>query len=239
MQLLRDDRLRGFRIDIETDQLTESDQQADQVQAITFVKEVGGLLGEAMKLEQSPAAPALMPAVGETIMYAVRKFRAGRSLEEVFEQALGKAAWLMEQPKPPGPDEHKAQMQQASDAAKLKATEIKAQAEGQKAQIGAAAVQMKAQADMAKAELQAQHAAAEHSRNERMQQLEEHLALMDAHLRRQEHEMEMQKMQHEAALSARDREHEAALQQAQLAFGATPPAASPAPGLGLDAPFGA
>ena len=237
IELLRDDSLRGFRIDIETDQLVEADEQKEQAQALGFVKEVGGLLGAAMQMQQSPVAPALMPAVGETIMYAVRRFRAGRQLEEVFENAFQKVAWMAEQPKPPGPEEAKAQIQAQSDQAKLAGIQAKAEAEGQKAQLGVQAVQAKAEADFQKLALDRERMMVEQQRDERMAQMEERMALLDHQLKVAAHAMERQAMEHDAALSARDREHQSAMQQQEAAFGAAQPAAPATPT--NDTPFGA
>lgn len=201
MRLLRDDRLRGFRIDVETDQIVEGDEQAEKQRRMEFVTAVGGLLSGAMKLEANPAAGALMPAVGETIMFAVRGFRAGRQLEEVFETALEKAAMLIAQPREAEPDP-KAQVQLQTEQIKLQGVREKTAAEVQKAQFGIQQAQVEQQDDFARIQLDQQKQADEHARAERMQAMEERMLLLEHQLKMAEHGHEMQRMDRQAALDA-------------------------------------
>lgn len=199
MQLLRDDRMRGFRIDIETDQLVEADEQAEKQRRMEFVTAIGGLLGNAMQLEANPAAGALLPAVGASIMFAVRGFRAGRELEETIETALERAALLISQPKPQEQDP-KAAVQMQVEQVKLQGVREKAAAESQKAQMEIVGKQVEQQDDFARLDMDRQRMMAEQAREDRASQMEERMAMLEAQLREREHQLEMMRMERQAAV---------------------------------------
>lgn len=102
MELLRNDKLRSFHIDIETDSTIALDEQQDKQSAIEFTQAVGGFLQQAAPLVQN--APMLAPMVSETMMFLVRRFRAGRSLEAVMTQSMDAMVQAVMQPKEPQPD---------------------------------------------------------------------------------------------------------------------------------------
>lgn len=102
MALLKDDVLRGFRIDIETDSTLESDEQADKQSRTEFLAAASQFLEKALPLGQ--AAPEMVPLLGEMMMFGVRGFRAGRQLEEAFEKSMQALAQKAAQPQQPQPD---------------------------------------------------------------------------------------------------------------------------------------
>jgi hypothetical protein len=83
MQLLRDNAMRSFRIDIETDSTIDPNDEAEKQAATEFVTAIGTLIGQA---KQAP--PPLYPLLGETIKFLARRYRAGRELEEVIDQTV-------------------------------------------------------------------------------------------------------------------------------------------------------
>lgn len=86
IQLLRDDRMRSYRIDIETDSTIEADEQAEKASRNEFLQVVGAFMQQAIPAAQ--AQPALVPMLGEMLMFTVRGYRAGRQLEDVIQQAV-------------------------------------------------------------------------------------------------------------------------------------------------------
>jgi hypothetical protein len=129
VQLLRDDNVRGFKIDIETDSTIEPDEDADKQRRMEFVEMVGGFIQQAGPIAQQ--MPQLVPIMGEVLLFATRGFRAGRQLESSLEQMVAQLSQQAMAPKPPpqpSPDEQ----------IKLQTTQVKAQAEQQKAQLGVA-----------------------------------------------------------------------------------------------------
>lgn len=86
MALLQNDALRSFRIDIETDSTIQPDEQADKEARVEFLTAVSSFLERAIPAGQ--AMPELVPLLGEMLMFGVRGFRAGRELEDKFEEAM-------------------------------------------------------------------------------------------------------------------------------------------------------
>lgn len=126
VQLLRDDNVRGFRIDIETDSTIEPDENAEKKNRMEFAEVIGGFIQQAGPIAQQ--MPSLVPVMGEVLLFVARGFRAGRQLENSLEQAIGMISQQAMAPKPPpqpSPDEQ----------IKLQTTQVKAQAEQKKAQL--------------------------------------------------------------------------------------------------------
>jgi hypothetical protein len=128
--LLRNEKLRGFVIDIETDSTIEADQMMEQQKATEFVTATTQFVGAWLPVLQ--AAPNLAPLAGEMMMYAVRRYKAGETLETAIEEAVEQMEAAAQQPPPPDP--------------KVQAAQIKAQAEQQKAQAAMQQTQIEAQA---------------------------------------------------------------------------------------------
>lgn len=96
--LLQDNASRQFRIDIETDSTIEPNEATEKAQFVEFIGALGQMIqqwGPAVE-----AQPALAPLAGAVIKAGVRKFRAGRELEETVDQALDAVAKAAAQPKP-------------------------------------------------------------------------------------------------------------------------------------------
>ena len=154
MGLLRDDALRAFRIDIETDSTIEPDDQDEKRRRIEFIQAVGEYVSRSMPALQ--LAPAMTPVIAEGLKFLVRGFRVGREMEETIDKALDQLqAGGTAQPQPgktpaadPQADRLKAQASMTSAQAKAQdagtrrfeaqTDRLRAQAE---AQIGGARVQ--------------------------------------------------------------------------------------------------
>ncbi|RAK51598.1 hypothetical protein [Phenylobacterium soli] len=135
--LLRNNALRQFRIDIETDSTVEPNEQQEKAQFVEFI----GALGQ-MVQQWGPAVeaqPALAPVAAAVVKAGVRKFRAGRELEDVIDTAIDQIAQSAAQPKPQGPQ------QPPVDQTKIAV-----------AQIEASTAQMQDQGETQRAQMQAQ-----------------------------------------------------------------------------------
>jgi hypothetical protein len=94
MELLRSDRMRSFRVDIETDSTLQPDENAEKRSRTEFVDAAGAYLERAVKIVQ--AAPPLAKTAGELLMFAARGYRAGRGLEETLERDFNALVRQME-----------------------------------------------------------------------------------------------------------------------------------------------
>ena len=103
--LLRDERLRGFRIDIETESTVQPDAEAERRNAVEFLTAATGFFTGIAPL--IGAAPQSAPMFLEMFRTAARSFKPGRRLEEVIgrtSDALIRQAEAAAAP-PPGPAE--------------------------------------------------------------------------------------------------------------------------------------
>jgi hypothetical protein len=137
MELLRNDRMRGFRIDIETDSTIQPDENAEKQRRMEFLGAVGPYMTQAV--EAISKAPGLAPAMGEILMHVVRGFRTGRGMEETIEKSFQTIAkQVMQQQamaaQQPNPDVLK--VQQTGEVAKAT---LMLKAEGQQADHALAA----------------------------------------------------------------------------------------------------
>ena len=146
LQLLKDDKLRTFRVDIETDSTIKPDREQDKQDRIEFLTASGTFLGNTLPLAQ--AQPALVPVLGEMMMFGVRGFRAGRSLEDEFESVVEKLKDSAQQPQQPqegsvSPEEMA--IKQEEIGVKREEMTAKAQLEAQKLELEKRKLQMEGQ----------------------------------------------------------------------------------------------
>lgn len=211
IQLLRSDKLRGFRIDIETDSTIQIDAQADKESAIELVTATLQGLGNAGPIVMQ--APELIEPIGDLLMFAFRRFRVGRQIEGTLEAALDKIEERMKGPKPPSPEQVKAQTEQKQAEMEMAAEQQRQQAETQRAV-------MEFQANQAK--MQEERAADQQEFEARMAEM-----AMEAERSREEHAFKMaelaakiQAMEAKAILDERTAEIQAEATERQAELGA-------------------
>lgn len=155
MQLLRQNPLRTFRIDVAADSLVMLDEQADKEDRTQFMTAFAGFLQQAVPAGQQ--MPELAPMLMEIMKFGVAGFKQARQIEGTIDAALQqltmKAAASQGQPKP-DPEAMKAQAMQASESARMQLEQAKLQAtqalEGAKMQSEAAKIQAEREADQQK-----------------------------------------------------------------------------------------
>jgi hypothetical protein len=86
MQLMRDDRMRGFRIDIETDSTIQADENEYKQRLGEMVTGVGMFIEKVMPAAE--AHPELAPFLGEMLLTVTRGYRVGRQMEGALEDAV-------------------------------------------------------------------------------------------------------------------------------------------------------
>lgn len=104
VQLMRDDQMRSYRVDIETDSTVIADEQAEKEARTEFVTMLGGFLQQA--IPAITQVPEMAPLIGQSLLFATRAFRAGRQLEDTIEQfvqMIDKKSQAMAN-RPPMPD---------------------------------------------------------------------------------------------------------------------------------------
>lgn len=124
LMLLKNEPLRNFNIDIETDTLVLIDQQKDKQDRLEFLTAVGGFMRQAMDAGQQQ--PQMIPLLGELMLFGIRGFKIGRTVEGSFEKFIEQSKQQAQNPQPSA-EEKKIQ-------ADMQAVQLKAQIEQQQAE---------------------------------------------------------------------------------------------------------
>jgi hypothetical protein len=146
MKLLRDQRVRPFVLDIETDSTIAPDENAQKQRATEFMTVFGGAIQQALPVvQQVPQAGKLL---AEGLKFLASQYRAGRQMEGVIEEFADDMAALAQQPKPQDPLAAKG----AAEAAAVQQTaQIEAARHQREEEAAAAEQQRKAAEDQATA----------------------------------------------------------------------------------------
>lgn len=94
--LLKNDSMRSFRIDVETDSTVQPDENEEKARRVEFVTALAQLMGAALPVLQ--ASPQMAPLIGKTVEFLARGFRVGREMEDIIEQTFDKIAQQPPQP---------------------------------------------------------------------------------------------------------------------------------------------
>ena len=163
IQLLRDQKLRGFRVDIEVDSTIFGDAAQEKADRTEFLAAVTGFMEKAMQI--SAQMPEATPLMGKFLQFGVRGFRVGRDLEAAIEDFCDLAEeaskrMAAQKASQPSPEQLKAQADQAKAQAQIQTTQMKGQIDQQKMQGEMANTKLKIQGDQqqAAAEVQRQQA---------------------------------------------------------------------------------
>jgi hypothetical protein len=145
LELLKDNPLRSFRIEVAADSLVQMDEQQVKRDRIEFIQAFGGFLKEALPVAQ--ASPAITPMLVEVMKFGIGAFKQSKPIEGALDAALDQMKQQQAQPQQPRPDPEmmKLQAQQQADQMRAQADVQAAQA---KAQIDAQIQQAKIQSEM-------------------------------------------------------------------------------------------
>jgi hypothetical protein len=206
LRMLRDDRMRSFHIDIETDSTIALDEQAEKEAVGEFFKAVGSFIQGFGPMIQE--MPEMAPVAKEMLLYGVRRFKAGRGIETALEEAMDKITQKAAMPKPPPPEVQKVQAQIENDKQKARLQiaqgqqeiQQKAQSHAQDLQFKQAEHQMDLKANMAEHQITIQGKQAEHQQN-MVAATQEHQHAMAA--MQQRHDVELHALKQKAAQQPR------------------------------------
>lgn len=204
VQMMRNDKLRGYNIDISTDTLVLEDRQIEKQARIEFIQASTQFLREAVPATEQ--YPEMFPVLAEMMMFGVRGFKTGRHLEQVFETMNEQTAERLKNPQPK-PEQEKLQQeaQQAQAELQLKSQEIKGRQEAEMArlqqdmQIEAARIEIdrarleldreKLRIEAARSEPQDTSAADQHARDVETVRLDQEIKAQEADISIREREL--------------------------------------------------
>ena len=146
IELLRNDRMRSIRLDVETDSMMELDATMEAQKRNEFLKSAGSFLQQSLPLIQ--AHPPAMMLVSELLLFVVRGHRAGRNIEMSFEQFTEQLKAQLQKQR---------QQKQRPDP-KQQAEMMQARMKGQEMKLKLMQLQMKVKADQARDDIRLRQA---------------------------------------------------------------------------------
>lgn len=144
IKFLRDEKVRPFVLDIETDSTIQPDEQAEKQARTEFMQ---AFIQTSASLGQMVAAtPQFAPLAGEMLKFALAPFRAGRELEGAIDEFVDN---MSQQASQPSPQQQALQQQAQMDQQRLQIETEKAKAVVMTAEANAAKAQTENQIKMA------------------------------------------------------------------------------------------
>lgn len=150
-KLLRDQKIRPFVLDIETDSTIMPDENAEKERRVEFMAALGPLLQQGVQAMQ--LAPQLGAFVAESLKFVASGFRAGRQMEDAIDE-LAEGFANYQPPQPQGEDPAAAQAAAQAEQGKAQAAQQMAAAKAQEAQAKAQATQQTAQIEAQRAQVE-------------------------------------------------------------------------------------
>ena len=205
IKLLRNERLRGFRVDIEVDSTIYGDSQQEKSDRVQFITTVTQFLQQAMMM--SAQVPEIAPLLGKFLQFGVRGFHVGRDLEAAIEDFSDSATKLARQKsqeaqQKPNPQLIAAQADMVKAQATAQSSKAKDQRENAKLGMDAHKEQMKNASDQAQAQAEIQRQAIETQGESatahadlQMKQMEMQMKEMDVRIAQMREMFEMMRMQ--------------------------------------------
>lgn len=220
LQLLRDDKLRSFRIMVETNSTIEPDMQQEQARRNEFLATVTAFLKNAQ--DMAAAYPALMPVMGKMLLFGCRGYSVSRELESSLEGMIAdlEAQARNPKPKPPSAEEIKAKAIDQKAQADMATAKMKAEGEQQRFQMELQKMREELMAERERMQMELQHLQAKFALEmEALQakiaaerealQIKREGAQLDAAIKQREMAMNMEAQDHQAEIDHEMREGEA------------------------------
>lgn len=137
IQLIKDERLAEYRINVEADSMAALDWAAERDSAVQFMQGLGAFISQVSPMAQ--AVPGAAPYFLKLMQWAVAKFRVSSEIEGILDQAIGQL-----QNNPPGPPQPSPEQQAKTAAEVAKAKEREANAQETQVDTQAKVLQMNA-----------------------------------------------------------------------------------------------
>lgn len=158
VEFLRNERLRPFVLEIETDSTIQPDENAQKQRTTEFLTALSTALSQlAPMVAQQPQSAEF---AGEVLKFAVAPFRAGRELETAIDTFTDQMKQMAAQPQT-DPEAERAQMEMQTKQADMQLKQADMQVRMQEMQSKAATEAEQAQADLAKTSAEIQKIYAE------------------------------------------------------------------------------
>jgi hypothetical protein len=209
--MLTQDPLEEFRIEIAADSLVMVDEQEEKQSRIEMLTALGGFINQAGQI--AAVEPAIVPLLMELMKFGITSFKAGKTIEGQFDQALDTMKQQQQQKAmQPPPVDPKVQVEQQ-----------RLQMDQQAAMNDAAIKQKQADHDMQLAQAKAQadvQTTREKNAADIALQKEKHDAELQMAMTQQAHEHTLERSRFDMESSLKRAQHEADTQLKREQFGA-------------------
>jgi hypothetical protein len=198
---LKDQKIRPFVLDIETDSTIQPDEDAEKQRRSEFMTALGAVLpqlGEMVAQE-----PAAAPMAGELLKFSTAPFRVGRELEGAIDEFIDAMKAKAGQPKP-NPEQAQAEAEQKLEQQRIEAENKRSQAE----------MQMKQQELQMKAHIEAQKLQAD----QEGRTLDAEIKQRESDAKLQQIQAQMQRDQQKGEIELQKLQMEMQVKQQEMAF---------------------
>lgn len=144
---LRDQRLRPFALDIETDSTIQADEDANKQRTTEFLAALGTAMAQLGPMVQQQ--PQTAEFAGEVVKFAVSPFRAGRQLEAAIDNFVEQMKQFASQPQQ-NPEAEKAKMEAEASAKELEIRQMEAENASRESQASMMLEMQQGQAELKK-----------------------------------------------------------------------------------------
>lgn len=137
MQLLRNERMRPFVLEVRTDSTIRPNEDAEKQRRNEFMGALGAFFKEAVPIVQ--AVPAMAPFMGELLQFLVAPYRPDRQMQQAIDDLVDELQGMAKQasePKPPPPELEIEQHKLKQGDRKLDIDEMKVKADAVRGQQG-------------------------------------------------------------------------------------------------------
>ena len=107
MQIMRDDKLRGYSIDIESDATIFTDEEEEKRTRIEFLQSFGAYLQQAIGIANQ--SPALTPLAFQALRFLMGAWKVGRTFEDVIDRTEAQLTQQAQQALQAGPQPSEAE----------------------------------------------------------------------------------------------------------------------------------
>jgi hypothetical protein len=137
IQLLKNEEMAEYRINIEADSMAAMDWAAERDAAVQFMQGLGAFISQVAPMAQ--AVPGAAPVLMSLLQWSVSKFRVSTQIESVLDQAISALKQQGQPPPKPNPmqDAQIAEKQAGAAQRMAKAKDINMDAIGKEAQLRA------------------------------------------------------------------------------------------------------
>lgn len=137
VQLLKDEEMAEYRINIEADSMAAMDWAAERDAAVQFMQGLGAFISQVAPMAQS--VPGAAPVLMSLLQWSVSKFRVSTQIESVLDQAISALKQQGQPQQQPNPMQDAAVAEKQAGAAQrmAKAKDINMDAMGKEAQLRA------------------------------------------------------------------------------------------------------